>query len=227
MVHRKAPIHGPMMGTNSGRGPAPARSTAARPAGCVPSSRRGCAGDPRRAPGGRLAAAAIALAGRRPGGLATAGRGLLRPAAGRGLPDGAGGSRDVRGRRRAQRRRRARRRRPPRALRYDFFPGSPDLAGFPRRAWLRAHARGPARGARQRARLPRPARRAGAAAGARRAPAPRARGRRRREHRARVLGGRAGAHAAGARARRRPARSPWRIRGCRCTARSWPPPAPR
>ncbi len=27
---------------------------------------------------------------------------------------------------------------PPRALRYDFFPGSPDLAGFPRRAWLRA-----------------------------------------------------------------------------------------
>jgi GntR family transcriptional regulator/MocR family aminotransferase len=24
------------------------------------------------------------------------------------------------------------------ALRYDFFPGSPDLAGFPRRAWLRA-----------------------------------------------------------------------------------------
>ncbi|HUH81815.1 MAG TPA: PLP-dependent aminotransferase family protein [Solirubrobacteraceae bacterium] len=26
----------------------------------------------------------------------------------------------------------------PRALRYDFFPGSPDLAGFPRRAWLRA-----------------------------------------------------------------------------------------
>ena len=27
---------------------------------------------------------------------------------------------------------------PARALRYDFFPGSPDLAGFPRRAWLRA-----------------------------------------------------------------------------------------
>jgi GntR family transcriptional regulator/MocR family aminotransferase len=24
------------------------------------------------------------------------------------------------------------------ALRYDFFPGNPDLAGFPRRAWLRA-----------------------------------------------------------------------------------------
>jgi GntR family transcriptional regulator / MocR family aminotransferase len=27
---------------------------------------------------------------------------------------------------------------PLRTLRYDFFPGSPDLAGFPRRAWLRA-----------------------------------------------------------------------------------------
>ena len=28
--------------------------------------------------------------------------------------------------------------RPERAPRYDFFPGSPDLAGFPREAWLRA-----------------------------------------------------------------------------------------
>ena len=79
-------------------------------------------------------------------------------------------------------------------------PAAPTSPAFPRRAWLRAQRGGAAGGARQRARLPRPARGAGAAACPRRAPATRARRRRRRRQPiARLRRGGAGARAAGGR----------------------------
>ena len=91
---------------------------------------------------GRLAADSrlppIALAGRRPRRLATAGGGLLRPAAGRGLPDGAGGSRDVRRRGRAQRRRRARLGARRGRCATTSSPAAPTSPASRRRAWLRA-----------------------------------------------------------------------------------------
>ena len=89
-----------------------------------------------------------------------------------------------------------------RAPRFDFRPGAPDVALFPRARWLASLAPGAARRARRPPRLRRPARRARAARGARRLPRARARRRVR----------------PGARGRSRPA---W-PRGSRCSGARWP-----
>ena len=160
------------------------------------------------------------------GGLAAARGRRLRAAARRGLSRRAPRSGHVRGRRRRAPSPRRRSSPSPRAPTFDFFPGYPDLASFPRRAWLRAMRETLRRGARPSLRLPRPARRARAATGAGRAPAARARGRRRSPVDRRLLGCRAGLRAAGAGARTGRA---WRSRtpGCRRIGRSWPRTAPR
>ena len=167
------------MGTNSG-GDLLLRLDRGATAAVAGPARGGAAGgDPRRASGRRLAAAPDPLAGRGPRRLAAAGGGLLRPAAGRGLPDLAGRSRDLRRRGGPQRRRRARRRarRTPCATTSSpATPTSPASRGAPGCGPSgRFCARLPTA-----PRLPRSARGAGAAAGPRRAPAPRPRGRRRR-----------------------------------------------
>ena len=63
--------------------------------------------------------------------------------------------------------------------RFDFRPSVPDVSTFPRAAWLRSLREALATMHRRRPRLRRPARRRGAARGARRLPRPRARRRRR------------------------------------------------
>ena len=192
-----------MMGTNSG-GDLLLRLDRAAPRGLraqLEEELRGAIRDGRLA--AELATAALTLAGCRPGGLATTGGGLLCPAAGRGLPDRAGGSGDVRGRRGPQLRGGARFVAPAGAA-LRLLPRQPRSRRLSAARVATGPSRGPAPGSRQRVRVSRSARRAGAAAGTGRAPAPRARGRRRRGHRARVLGGGAGADAAGGGARERP-----------------------
>ena len=194
------------------RGAAAAGPARGRPA------RGGALGRLRRA----RAPAGDARAGRRPRRLAAAGGRRLRAAARRGLPRRAARSGHVRRRRGRRRRRRRRSSTQPRPLAFDFFPGYPDLAAFPRRAWLRA-LRETLREAPDRAlRLPRPARRAGAAARAGRAPAARARRRRRPETIVDLRRRRAGASRCWRGALAGCARSRSRTRGCRCTARSSP-----
>ena len=126
------------MGTNSG-GDCSCDSTAARRAGCAPSSRTACA---RRSAPGRLAADARLPPSRSLAADLGVSRRLVVDAYAQLLAEGyltrARGRRHVRGRGRPSAAAAPAVGAGPRALRFDFFPGNPDLAAFPRRAWLRA-----------------------------------------------------------------------------------------
>ena len=139
---------------------------------CARSWRTAARGDPRRPPGRRRAAAVLARARRRPGPVPRPGPGLLRAAAGRGVPHqparlghprrGAGAHRARPAPRRATGPAR------PRHAVADFRPGVPDLGLVPRDDWAWAIREACRTVPNTRLRLRR-RRRAAAARGARRA----------------------------------------------------------
>ncbi len=126
---------------SAGRG-APLASSAAAGTGSAPRSRRSCGTRSAPASCGRDAGAVDARSGPPARRVAADRRRRLRPARSRGLPDAAAGRAALRQRRRcapatapdAAGAAPAAARRP----RYDFQPSAPDVAPFPRTAWLRS-----------------------------------------------------------------------------------------